>query len=89
MAFDSRANESDIILASIPYSSVEEKDITINDDELAKKYEEKKELFVLDNETRNIKLIDVAIVPSEQDEINLKAEMDSVRNLLANAANNP
>ena len=88
MTFDSRTNESDIILASIPYSSVEEKDITINDDELAKKYEEKKELFVLDNETRNIKLIDVAIVPSEQDEINLKTEMDSVRTLLANATNN-
>lgn len=88
MTFDSRANESDIILASVPYSSVEEKNITINDDELTKKYEEKKELFALDNETRSVKIIDVAITPSEQDETNLKAEMDSVRNLLANATNN-
>lgn len=88
MSFNARTNEADILLASIPYTSIDDKDITFTDKELASKYEEKKELFALEDETRNIKLIDVAITPSEQDDANLKAEMDSVHNMLANAANN-
>lgn len=84
--FDERVNENEILLASIPFSAIDDKDITVEDKDLSAKYEEMKETFALDVETRDIKLIDVKIVPSEQDEKNLKAEMDSIYKSLVNAS---
>jgi peptidyl-prolyl cis-trans isomerase D len=86
--FDERVNENDILLASIPFTAIDDKDITVEDKDVSAKYEEMKETFALDVETRDIKLIDVKIVPSEQDEKNLKSEMDSIYKSFVNSSTN-
>lgn len=86
--FDERVNENDILLASIPFTAIDDKDITVEDKDISAKYEEMKETFALDVETRDIKLIDVKIVPSEQDEKNLKSEMDSIYKSFVNSSTN-
>lgn len=73
--FDGRANESDVVIASLPYTSIEDASIKVEDSELKAKYDEYKEDFYQVNETRDIKYIDVLIKASKADEDALNKEM--------------
>ncbi len=67
MAFKDENEESQIQLASYPYSSVEDSKVKISDSDLKAKYEELKPRFAQYVESRDIKYIDVPIVASAAD----------------------
>ncbi len=87
IAFNNRVNESNILLASIPFSTITE-EVEITDADLKAKYEEQKERYAVSVETRDIKVVNVNIRPSDEDDKNLKAEMDSIYKQLAAATSN-
>ena len=85
-SFEGKANESDIVMAALPFTSINDNDITAEDADLKAKYEEKKELFRTIEETRDIKYIDIAIVASEADKADLQKEMEEYAKALAEGA---
>ena len=74
--FESRTNESEILLAAIPYTSVKDADITVEDADLKAKYNEMKEIFRTSQETRDFKYIDIAVEASKADKDALQKEME-------------
>ena len=85
-SFDGRTNESDIFLAALPFSSIKDDDIKVEESELKAKYEELKELFRADEETRDIKYIDIKVTASEEDKANLQKEMEGYAQALIEGA---
>lgn len=75
-AFDARTNQTDLLLAAIPYSSVVDSTIVIKDSDLKAAYDKKKEQFKQFAETRNIKFIDVQVTASAEDKAALQKEME-------------
>jgi len=73
--YDSRINESDLLMAAIPYSSVDDADVTVTDADIQAAYNEKKEQYRQLVETRNLRYIDVQVVASEEDRQALQEEM--------------
>lgn len=66
-AFKARTEQSDLLLAAIPYSSINDSTVQVSNDEIKELYNKRKESFKQLAETRNIKYIDVHVVPSEAD----------------------
>lgn len=66
-AFKARTEQSDLLLAAIPYSSINDSTVQVSNDEIKELYNKRKESFKQLAETRNIKYIDVHVVPSETD----------------------
>lgn len=87
MAFDGRVNEKDIVMAAVPYTSIADNTITVEDSDLKAKYEELKEFFKQDVETRDIKYIDVAVTASSADKKALDEEMAGYSKQLAEGDN--
>ena len=67
MAFEGENQESNIQLASFPYSSINDKKVTITESDLKAKYDELKPRFKQYEETRSIKYVDYQVVPSAAD----------------------
>ena len=87
VSFENRTNQTDILLAAIPYSSIQDKDVTVSDDEIKAKYESEKEKYALLQETRDIKFIDVVVTPSAEDKAETEKDMNDCANKLAAATN--
>lgn len=85
-AFNDRVNESDIVLVSIPFTTVDDKDVKVEDSDLKAKYEELKPRMLQPVETRELKYIDVAIVASDEDREAAQKDMDENQQKLADAA---
>lgn len=85
-AFDGRINESEILMAALPYTSIKDADITVEDSELKAKYEEMKELFKNTQEARDIKYIDIAVAASQEDIAALNQEMQGYAQALEEGA---
>jgi len=85
-SYDGRTNEADIYMAALPFSSVKDDDIQVEDSEIKAKYEEMKELFRTDQETRDIKYIDINVTASDADKANLQKEMEGYAQALAEGA---
>ncbi|MBO7120239.1 MAG: SurA N-terminal domain-containing protein [Bacteroidaceae bacterium] len=85
-SFDGRANETDIYMAALPFSSIKDDDVKVEDSELKAKYEELKEMFRADEETRDIKYIDIKVNASDADKANLMKEMEGYAQALAEGA---
>ena len=75
-AFNARVDQTDLLLAAVPYSSIVDSTITITDADLKAAYEKKKEQFRQYVETRNIKFIDVQVTASPEDRAALQKEME-------------
>ena len=86
MAFKDNNEESQVQLASLPYSSVKDADVKITDDDLKAKYEELKPAFRQNVETRDIKFVDFQIKASAADRNEIVKEMDDLQKQLATAA---
>lgn len=86
IAYDENANESNIAMAMLPYSSIKDTEVVVDDSELKAKYNEMKDLFVNKAETRDIKYIDIEVVASEEDEAALQEEMNGYAEALKNGA---
>ena len=77
-AFKARTNEKEVLLAALPYTSIKDADVTVEDKDLQAKYDEMKEAFRVDDPTRDIKYIDVAITASKADRDEILKEMQEV-----------
>lgn len=78
LSYNGRANENQILLASVPFSSVDDNKVTVTDEEIKSKYNEDKEQYRQYIETRDIKVIDVPVTASAEDKKNAEKEMNEV-----------
>lgn len=83
-AFKSRTEQSDLLLAGVPYSSISDSTIQVSDSEIKDRYNEKKEQFKQLVETRDIRYIDVKVVPSDADRKAVEKEVTEYSSQLAN-----
>ena len=88
MAFEGRAEESDLVLAAIPASSVKDDDVKVTDEELTAKYNEDKEQYQQLVETRDVKIIDVLVMASDADKKAAEADMADAASKLTAATTN-
>lgn len=86
MAFNEENEEAQIQLASIAYNTIKDADIKVTDEELKAKYEELKPAFRQQQETRDVKMVDVQVKASATDRAQLQKDMDGYQKQLAAAA---
>ena len=87
MAFEGQNQESDVLLASMPYSSINDNDVKVEESDLKSKYEEEKEMFKQTVETRDIKYVSFQVVASAADRNALLSTMKDASNKLQSGAN--
>ena len=75
MSFKDENEESDIRLAAIPYSSLNDNQVTVSDSDLKAKYEEYKSRFKQNVETRDIKYVAFQVQASEADKAAIDKEV--------------
>ncbi len=84
MLFDENTTQSSVELAAVPYTTVEDKDVTVADSDLKALYEQYKENFYVPVETRDIKYIDVVVTASPADRAALDKKMHETYTSLKN-----
>ena len=82
-AFNERTQESDVLMAALPYSTVNDNDVKVEESDLKAKYEELKEQFKQTAESRDIKFIAVQVKASAADKAALDKEMAATAKALA------
>lgn len=87
LSFDSRSSQSDVLLAAVPFASIDDKDIEVSDNDIKAKYNEDKEKYELDEETRDLKVIDYQVVASAEDRIAAEKEIKEAAAQLEEASN--
>ena len=87
MAFEGQNQESDIELASIAYSTINDNDVKVEDKDIKAKYDEQKEMFKQMVETRDIKYVDFQVVASDADRKALMQTMQDASAKLQSGAN--
>lgn len=75
-SFDARANQTNLLLAAIPYSTVADSLVKVSEADLKAAYDKKKEQFRQYVETRNIKFIDVQVTASAEDKAAIQGEVE-------------
>ena len=83
-SFEGRTNESDIMVVAVPYTSIADNTIKVEDADLKAKYNEMKEMFMQYSESRDVKYIDIAVTASKADKDSLDKEMNEYYNNLIN-----
>lgn len=86
-SFDEMNEKNNLTVLAVPYSSIQDKDITVTDADLQKMYNEKKDRYQSFNETRDIKYISVKVEASKEDKAELQKEIDEASKKLATATN--
>lgn len=76
VAFNGRVEQSDLLLAAIPYSSVADSLVSVKESDLKAAYDKKKEQFKQMVETRNVKYIDVQVTASPEDKATIQQEVE-------------
>lgn len=74
-AFDNQNVESNVLVASLAYNSINDNDIEVSDADLKAKYDEMKENFKTYQDTRDIKYVVAQVLPSQKDRDELMAIM--------------
>ena len=87
MAFEGQNQESLIELASIPYSSINDNDVKLEEKDLKAKYDEDKEMFKQTVETRDIKYVNLQVEASAADRQALMQTMLEASSKLQSGAN--
>ena len=85
--FDAEKQESDIQLAYFDYKSINDKDVKVTDADLEAKYNERKEVFRIQEEIRAIKFVQVKKVASAADRAELTKELNKVAEQLKTTDN--
>lgn len=75
MAFKAQTEESNIQLASVAYSTINDNDVKVSDADLQAKYNEQKEMFKQYVESRDIKYVQYQVLPSAADRKAIHATM--------------
>ena len=84
--FDDRTIIKNAEIAALPYTTINDKDIQVSDDELKAAYDEFKENFYSPVETRDLKLIDVNVVASAADRADLMKKVEGFQQQLQSGA---
>lgn len=84
--YENNVNLTDALVAALPYSTVEDKDIKVTDADLQAAYEQYKERFFVPVDTRDLKLIDVAITASTADRKAITDEVQAAYKELSSGA---
>ncbi len=82
-AYDGRNNYCKLAFTVIPFTSLSDSAVTVTDADLRAVYNEHKENYRQYAEGRDVKYIDVAVVPSDEDRTALMAEVSEVAGQLA------
>lgn len=77
-SFENRIKRADVLMASIPYSSIADADANLTNSDLKKTYAEKKEALYNYAESRDIYYIDYEIEPSDDDRAALLEEVNEL-----------
>jgi len=86
-AYEAQNQESDILLASLPYTTVKDDEVQVNESDLKNKYDEQKEMFKQVMESRDIKYVDFQVVASKSDrEALMKTMQEASQKLQSGAA---
>lgn len=83
-AFKGRTEQSDLLVAGVPYTAISDSTIQVSDAEVKDLYNQKKEQFKQLVETRDIRYIDIKVVPSDTDRKAVQEEVTEYSNQLAN-----
>ena len=86
MAFEAQNQESDILLATLPYSAIKDSDVEVKESDIKAKYDEKKEMFRQYVESRDIKYVDFQVLPSAADRAALMKTINDARQKLESGA---
>lgn len=81
--FGNRTNESDIVITALPYSTINDNDVQVEENDLKVKYNQQKETFKQLAESRDIKFIDIQVKASAEDKAALDKEMEETAQALA------
>ena len=84
-AFTEENEEASIQLVSFPYSSIQDKDVTVSEDDLKAKYNELKARFKQYDESRDIKYVSVKVSASTTDRAALTKQITELAGKLATA----
>ena len=87
MAVEGQNQESDILLASIPYSSINDNDVKVSDADIKAKFDSEKEMYKQTMETRDFKYVDFQVLPSAADRDALMKTMNDAYDKLQSGAN--
>ncbi len=74
-SYETRAKRADVQLAALPYSAVDNSEITVTKADVKKLYDERKEMLYQIAESRDLLYIDYEILPSQADRDELLAEV--------------
>lgn len=74
--FDNANIESSVVLASLPYSTVNDNDVEVSDADIKAKYNENKNAYRTYEETRDVKFVAFKVLPSEADRAKLMEAMN-------------
>ena len=85
-AFEAQNQESDIQLATLPYSAIKDSDVEVKESDLKAKYDEQKEMFRQYVESRDIKYVDFQVLPSASDRAALMKTINEARQKLESGA---
>ena len=81
-AFDGQNTESQILLAALPYSSINDNEAEPTEAEIKAKYNEEKNAYKTYEESRDIKYVAYQVVASEADRAELMVQMNEAREKL-------
>lgn len=82
MTFDENNTVYNLQMATVPYSTIADKDIKVTDEELQQKYKEYKELFRNPYPSRDLKAINVTVTASAQDQDNIFKQVKAIEDTL-------
>jgi len=85
-SYENRISRADVLMASLPFSSLSDDDVTISAQDFKNTYNENKEKLFNYAETRDIYYIDYEIQPSQADRDALLAEMTDLTSQLEQQA---
>lgn len=75
-SFNNQNVESKVLLASVPYNTINDNDVEVSESDLKAKYNEMKERFKTYQETRDIKFVVAQVMPSQKDRDDLMTIME-------------
>ncbi|MBQ9640880.1 MAG: SurA N-terminal domain-containing protein [Bacteroidaceae bacterium] len=84
-AFEGRASESDVLLAAVPFTTVDDKAVEVSEADIKAKYDKDKEQYRQYVETRDAKILDIQVQPSTADKAAAEKDMDEVYGKLVEA----
>ena len=84
-AFEGRASESDVLLAAVPFTTVDDKAVEVSEADIKARYDKDKEQYRQYVETRDAKILDIQVQPSTADKAAAEKDMDEVYGKLVEA----